>query len=129
VGDFQVATGGGFWVAIRGKTETDPDSESMGFAAAWTDRKPDFVYVFVSSRGVARSEVLRRSQALLLGALAHYGKNAGIFITDRDGVSYEVGLFANGPLTPELVEFGRKHFGHLKTTDRTSTLVPDTDAM
>jgi hypothetical protein len=47
-----------------------------------------------------------------------------MFIVDRDGISYEVGLFKNVLLTPEIHEFGRKHFGHLKMTDHPSTLVP-----
>jgi hypothetical protein len=82
------------------------------------------VYVLASARGVSRPELIRRAEALLLGALAHYGKNAGMYIVDRDGVSYEIGLFGNVPLTPEIQEFGRKHFAHLKMTDHPITLAP-----
>jgi len=112
-----------FETVIR-KVQEDVNSESMSFTAAWMDSKPDFVYVFVSSKGVVRFEVIRRSEALLIGALAHYRKNAGMFIADRDGVSYEVGLFKNVPVTSEMLEFGQMQFGHLKMTDRPSTLIP-----
>ncbi|MGI0086006.1 MAG: hypothetical protein ACREBQ_13080, partial [Nitrososphaerales archaeon] len=62
------------------------------FGAVWADSKPGFVFVLASSRNVLRTEVLNRTWVLLRAALTHYGKAAGMAITDRDGGSFEVAL-------------------------------------
>jgi hypothetical protein len=104
--------------------EQDANPESIRYGVAYADAKPDFVYILVSSKGIPRIDVIYTSNALLLGALAHYGKNAGMFIVDRDHVSYEVGFRESVTFTPEIHEFGRQHFAHLKMAHDASTLVP-----
>jgi hypothetical protein len=46
---------------------------------------------------------------------------------NRDGVSYEVGLFANVPISPEMREIGEKYFGKLRIADHSSSLLPEVD--
>lgn len=116
--------GSQFHTAIQ-RTRRHAEAQSMHFAAAWADAKPDFVYVLVSVRGIDHQELFNRCGALLLGALAQYKMRAGMFIADRDGKSYEVGLRADIPMTPEAIAFGHTHFGHLKITTRRSTIVPE----
>lgn len=114
--------------SVINRVDDDPNPDSMCFTAVWTDTKPDFVYILISSKGVGRPELIRRSQNLLLGALAYYRKDAGMFVVDRDGVSYEVGLFKDVPITSEMLTYGEKHFGKLKITDRLGTLLPEDDS-
>jgi hypothetical protein len=96
----------------------------FGYAAAWADSKPAFVFVFASSHQITRAEVLKRTWVLLRAALTHYGKAAGMAISDKDGKSFEVALIEG--FVPEQIDrkLAEEFFGRLKTFDVPMSLVP-----
>jgi hypothetical protein len=87
------------------------------FRAVWLDPKPDWVYVFASSRNVTPSELESRIFMLGRGAIAYYEKRRCLLVLDRDGRSIVTSLFRAG-FTPPLAEFdvGQRLFGHLRVT-------------
>jgi hypothetical protein len=103
-------------------------SKDGGFLynAALLDPKPDWVFVFVSSKGVERPMLLERMLELMLGAMAFYEKDRCLVVADRDGAAYEVSFGQmKSPPTPEERAAGERRFGHLRIVDhRTLNLVP-----
>jgi len=99
--------------SLRGRTR------GFTYVAAYLDARPDWVFVFGSSKGVERAEVLRRGAALVSGAIAHYGKRQCMSVIDRDGEGYEVavGKWSTAPTDDECAA-GREFFGRLKVFDR-----------
>lgn len=106
------------------KTRNDENSHSMSYSTTWTDNKPDFLYILVSSKCIPRQELLTRIDALLHAGLSFYDKTGGMVIADRDGESYEVARMANFESTEETRELGKELFGHLKSSDYPSSLLP-----
>ncbi|SRR6266853_26694 len=107
--------------AFRGVIQNLRDRPQDGFTymAAYLDAKPDWVFVFGSSKNVKRVEVLKRAAALIPAAMAQYEKPQCMLIIDRDGESYEVaiGKSTSGYSDDERAA-GRELFGRLKIADR-----------
>lgn len=92
-------------------------AEASGFTyqSIWLDSKPDWVFVFASSKGVERTAVLMRMRTLMAGAMAFYGRSC-FMVIDRDSVGYEVSMGTSGSLpTSAEQELGQRLFGHLRT--------------
>ena len=104
------------------KIKQDPVADSMAYNVFRIDRKPDFIYLLASARGVKRNELIDRLRGLLGTAIAYFGGNRGMAICDRDGKSYEVSLMEQQQSTAEEIELGRTIFGHLRITSYASSL-------
>jgi len=82
------------------------------------DSKPEWVFLFASSKGVAREEIFRRIEMSMRGAMAFYDKQRCMVVVDRDGEGYEVAV-----TRPDLVyvptaaeaQYGEHAFGCLRT--------------
>jgi hypothetical protein len=99
------------------KVEKAIETETMSYGAAWVDSKPDFVYVLISAKGIARSQVIKRSNILLRAAMAHYQKPRGMVIADRDRKNFEVQLLAGFDPGPINIKLGQEYFSHLRMSD------------
>ena len=96
----------------------------MRDCAAFHDAKPEFLYVYVSARGVGRGDLVARGQRLLLAGLAWYKKSSGLAIMDRDGESFEFLLSRDCLPTDANQVDGTFFFGNLRVDDIQGTLVP-----
>jgi hypothetical protein len=108
--------------AVINQVETNKRESDTRYGVAWLESKPDFLYVVASTKGVARQEVLRRAVLLLRGGLTFYGKADGMFIVDRDGESFEVGLVLKFVPTDDDKKAGEELFGSLRTFASAGTL-------
>jgi hypothetical protein len=94
--------------SMRGKTE------GFIFAAAHAEGR-DWVFVFISSRGVDKTTRYGRAKRLAGGALAHYQKKNCLVIIDRDGEHYDL-MLTNPEYEPDAndITAGEELFGHLR---------------
>jgi hypothetical protein len=89
------------------------------YMAAYLDARPDWVFVFGSSKNVKRVEVLKRAAVLMPTAMAQYEKSKCMLIIDRDGESFEVAIDkSTSKPSVDDVAMGRRLFGKLKVADR-----------
>jgi hypothetical protein len=96
-------------------TKVRSGAKGFAYQSLWLDSRPEWVFVFASSKNIARSEVLTRLRALMSGAMAFYQRNCMI-VADRDSVGYEVSLgFLGSPSTPTEQKIGQELFGRLRT--------------
>ena len=102
-----------------------PQVQGLTFAAAHLDSKPDWVFVFASSKGWERPHVLEAGMLLAAAAMAFYQKKYCLLVIDRDGQGYEVGL-EKSSAQPTITDYalGEKIFGHLQVTTRPLELNP-----
>jgi hypothetical protein len=75
-----------------------PEAAGFTYQSVWLDSKPTWVFVFASSKGLERAEVLLRLRALMTGAMAFYNRNC-FTVIDRDSEGYEVSMGLLGPAT------------------------------
>jgi hypothetical protein len=94
--------------SMRGKTR------GLTMAAGLVDGK-DWVFVFVSCRGVEKPTRFGIAQTLAGAALAHYQKKNCLVVIDRDGEHYDL-VLTNPEYEPDAADIaaGEKHFGHLR---------------
>jgi hypothetical protein len=101
-------------VCGRSKVHT----EGYRQATAHIDSRPEWIFVFGSSRGWARESILRSIERVMRGALARYRKQRCMVLIDRDGEGYEVAIKRPGelfiPTTEDLLN-GRTLFAELAT--------------
>ena len=100
------------------KVKEDHLEGLIGYEVAHLDSKPSFLYVFSSSKGMHRNEVIMRCSALIQSGLAYYRKTRGLLVNytqDRDG--YDAVFIPSFEETTELIQMGRKRFGSLKMFD------------
>jgi hypothetical protein len=94
-------------------------SSGLTMAAAHCDGR-DWVFLFISCRGIAKSRLFDIATVLTGAALAHYQKKNCFVIVDRDGEHYDL-MRSNPEYQPTVddVAAGVKHFSHLrmKTVD------------
>jgi hypothetical protein len=112
--------------AFRGAIEKlSGEPQGFTYMSARLDSKPEWVYVFASSKNIERPEVLSRMTLLMRGAMAHYHKRRCLLVIDRDGEGYEVGL-SHPSFTPMLADFerGQRLFGNLRVTSTPLAPVP-----
>lgn len=89
----------------------------QGFSvrAAYLDSKPDWVFVFASSKNLQRSNVLSWISPTMRAAMAYYQKRRCLLVLDRDGSEYQVGLSSEvfeATISDHAV--GEKLFGKLR---------------
>jgi hypothetical protein len=86
-------------------------------ATAHLDSRPDWVFVFGSSKGWERSGMLGCMEQTMRAALTHYQKQRCMIIIDRDGEGYEVSMTLPGqdfiPADADVLN-GNKLFGGLR---------------
>ncbi len=83
-----------------------PEASGFIYRSAWIDSKADWVFVFASSKGVERADVLTQLKELMVGAMAFHQRNC-LMVIDRDSVGYEVSIGILGsPPTPAEQEIG-----------------------
>jgi hypothetical protein len=96
-------------------------ASDKGFAirACYLDSRPDWVFVFASSKELDRSQVFSWLTPLMRGAMAHYEKSRCFMVLDRDGAEYQVGLSKEG-FRPTVSDHGTgdKVFGKLRMEHR-----------
>jgi hypothetical protein len=93
-----------------------PKASGFTYKSVWLDPEPDWVFVFASSKGVTRAEVLTRMKTLMVGAMAFYERHCFTAI-DRGAEGYEVSMgFLGSPPTAAEQKIGQEFFGHLRTT-------------
>jgi hypothetical protein len=93
-----------------------PKASGFTYRSVWLDSEPDWVFVFASSKGVGRAEVLTRTKALMVGAMAFYERHCFTTV-DRDPEGYEVSMgFLESPPTADEQKIGQELFGHRRTT-------------
>jgi hypothetical protein len=101
------------------------EGRSQGYthATAQVDSKPEWVFLFGSSKGWERAGILRCMEPTMGATLSFYKKQHCMIVIDRDGEGYEVALthpdLAFMP-SPTDVLNGEQLFGHLRST---STIV------
>lgn len=100
-------------------------AQGLTYAAAYLDSKPDWVFVFVSSKGSERNQLLEVGLLLMTGALAYYKKTCCLLVIDRDGQNYEVGLIESTEYPP-ITDYalGEELFGHLRVSTSPLELIP-----
>jgi hypothetical protein len=101
---------------------TPPKVDFM-YRAVWLDEKPGFLFTVISSNGVPHDEVIKRSQACLIGGLAHFEMTAGMAIVDRDGVSFDVLSIAAYKTTAEARTAGNQLYGDLRIDDSEDRII------
>jgi hypothetical protein len=92
--------------------------EGYVHSAVRLDSKPEWVFLFASSKGVKREEIFRRMESSMRAALAFYQKQRCLVVVDRDGAGYELSMtHPDLVFTPSPVEIRHGHeiFGHLRT--------------
>ena len=101
-------------------------SEGFTYSALHFDAKAESVFVFGSSVGVPPEELNKRTQILMLAAMAFFRKTSCLIMIDREGAGYEVGLATrpSPPSSPTEMAIGDKYFGNLRMTDEAVALVP-----
>ena len=100
---------------VRKTLAVSPSPQETVYMAI-PDAKPDFLYVVLSARGVARQEVMKRTYCALLGELGYYGRRRGMAIADRDGEGFEIayGEVEDEPADDRVLEAGRALFERLR---------------
>lgn len=96
-------------------------SQGYSQASAQLDSKPDWVFVFGSSKGRERSKLLSLLEPTMGAALAFYKKPHCMIVIDRDGAGYEVAVTrADAVLVSSSADVrnGEKIFGRLRSTSR-----------
>jgi hypothetical protein len=91
-------------------------ASGLTMAAAHCDGR-DWVFVFISCRGVDKPTQYGIAKILTGGALAHYQKKNCFVVIDRDGEHYDL-MRSNPEYEPDAADIaaGEKHFGHLRMT-------------
>lgn len=97
------------------ETESQQD---IGYQAGWLDSKPDFLYIFSSSKSLPRNDILDKCSDLILGGLSHFGMSNGLLIHyNHELDNFETTLVQSFEHTAHSRELGTKHFAKLRMID------------
>jgi len=113
--------------AFLGVMEKFGDSEEgFTYRALHFDSKPEWVFVFGSCAGIEPEELNKRTQILMIAAMAFFRKTHCLIVIDREKAGYEVGLTIrpSPPSSPPEMAAGDKLFGSLRMSDGAVALVP-----
>jgi hypothetical protein len=113
--------------AFHGAIENlDNSGDGFTYRALHFDSKPEWVFVFGSCAGIEPEELNKRTQILMVAAMAFFRKTHCLLIIDREKAGYEVGLtiMPSPPSSPTQVAAGDKLFGSLRMTNGEVALVP-----
>lgn len=92
-------------------------AEGYVHSAVRLDSKPEWVFLFASSKGVEREEVFRRIERSMRAALAFYRKQRCLVVVDRDNEGYEVAVTRPDVVfvpTVAEIQYGEQLFGGLR---------------
>jgi hypothetical protein len=115
--DLNLAERQGLGMQLTGlmdKIRDDKKYENMAYGAGFLDSKPDFVYVFVSSKGIARPVLIERMVLLLRAAMTAYDKTRGMIIVDRNGENFELCMMGNFTPSENDRKLAEHFFTHLR---------------
>lgn len=96
------------------KNKNDTDEKNTSYGIMLSDSKPNFGYVFTSSKGFTRQEIIDRGMTLLTSAIAYFDLNSCISVNDRDSKNFEVQYVLNYEPNDADVINGKNFWGHLK---------------
>jgi hypothetical protein len=100
--------------SIIKKNKADTDEKNTSYGIMIADSRPNFGYVFTSSKGFSRQEVIDQGMTLLTSAIAHFDLNSCIAVNDRDSKNFEVQyVFNYKPNNTDSIN-GTNFWGHLK---------------
>lgn len=99
------------------KVQNDNNSESLAFSAFYTESKPDFVYVIISSKGFDRNRLIEISTELMFSAIKTYKKSRGLVISDYNHERFEVLLVNTQMLPSDDEKSNTSYFDRLKVFD------------
>lgn len=103
--------------SLLAKVKNDNNSESLIYAAFYTESKPDFVYVIISSKGYDRNHLIEISGELIFSAIKTYKKSKGLVISDHNHERFEVQLVNTQMLPSDEEKLNISYFDHLKVFD------------
>lgn len=115
--DFNLAERQGLgmqFTRLMEKIQDNNKTENMAYGVGFLDSKPDFVYVFVSSKGIDRGVLIDRMVLLLRSAMTAYDKRRGMVIADRDGENFELCMMANFTPSENDRKLAEHFFAHLR---------------
>ncbi|KAA6457550.1 hypothetical protein DYQ86_22235 [Acidobacteria bacterium AB60] len=95
----------------------DGREEGYVHSAVRLDSKPEWVFLFASSKGISREGIFRRIEKSMGAAMAFYGKARCMVVVDRDGAGFEVAVTRSDVVyvpTSTDVQLGKELFGHLR---------------
>jgi hypothetical protein len=107
---------------VFGPPGTTP-KDGCVYRALYLDDLPGFVFVGVATQGLPRQEVINRALVLLRGALSHFGWNDGMYIVDRDGTGFEIGLVRGYKPTSDDARIAERFFKQLRMIHRGEQLL------
>jgi len=85
------------------------------FRSARIDSWPEWVFILAASKNWERAALIENIELLVRGAMAFYGKTKCLFVLDRDGASFEVGLTRpDAQPSPEDRRIGETFFANLR---------------
>jgi hypothetical protein len=95
------------------------DGREEGYvqSAVRLDSKPEWVFLFASSKGISRDGIFQLIENSMGAAMSFYDKPRCMVIVDRDGEGYEVAVTRPDVVfvpTPADVKRGKELFGHLR---------------
>jgi hypothetical protein len=103
------------------------ETEGLIYKAVHVHSRPDWVFVFGSSKKIDRTMLLGRMRELLSGATAFFKKQNCFVCVNRDGEGYEVAsIKLQTPPTAIEEEIGRRRFGHLRIGHKELRFTPAT---
>ena len=97
---------------------SEDDTETIVYQALNLDSKQDFLYIFSTSKGMTRNELLKSCCDLIQAGLSYYKKTRGLLVNytqDRD--NYETVLVSSFKDSLGSILKGGKFFSNLKMSD------------
>ena len=103
---------------VAKKVEDTESQQYIGYQAGHLDSKPEFLYIFSSSKSLPRNDILDKCTDLILGGLTHFGKSNGLLIHyNHDLDNFETIFVQSFEHTSHSRELGKKHFAKLSMSD------------
>ncbi len=101
------------------KKAVEPENQQcIGYQAGFLDSKPNFLYIFSSSKNLSRNEILHKARSLIHGGLSHYGMSNGLIIHyDHDLDNFNTILVRSFEDNEVFRELGTAYFAELRMSD------------
>lgn len=96
------------------KNKNESNDKNTAYGIMLSDSKPNFGYVFTSSKGITRQEIIDRGMTLLTSAIAYFDLNSCIAVNDRDSKSFEVQYVSNYEPNDNDISNANNFWSHLK---------------
>jgi len=96
------------------KNKNESNDKNTAYGIILPDSKPNFGYVFTSSKGITRQEIIDRGMKLLTSAIAYFDLNSCIAVNDRDSQNFEIQYVLNYEPNDNDKNNGDNFWSHLK---------------